>query len=184
MTGNMRILLSVCVASLLVTACSVAGNRGNFSRHPPQWVLEMPRESGKLYAVGTCGRTRVQADAWKVAADAARSELAKNIQAHVRNAFLHVQSTDGTNWAEEAFVVEATSSATDAVMANSQVVALWYDERGVVPGSMPGATYALAVMYVSVAAEAVKTKIENKMTKEQYEKVMNAISGGSLPKEK
>jgi hypothetical protein len=110
------------------------------------------------------------------ASDAARSELAKSIQAHIQNAFLHVQSSSGENWAEEAYVVEATSSATNAVMEKSQVVALWYDEKGLVPGSKPGTTYALAVMNISAAAEAVKTKIENKVKKEQEEKILNAIS--------
>lgn len=170
-----RLLLPFFAAFLIVSCAGMFGHV-SFSKHPPDWVLNIPRESGKLYAVGTCGRTRIQADAWKNASDAARSELAKNIQAHVQNAFLHVQSTDGTNWADEAFVVEATSSATDAVMANSQIFALWYDEKGVVPGSNPGTTYALAILNISSATDAIKTKIENKVTKEQYEKIIKNMS--------
>lgn len=104
--------------------CTQVPKKPDLSLSTPSWVFNIPFEDGKIFAVGSCGRTYWQIDAWKLASDDARSELAKNLQAKIRNAFLLVQSSDGTNWADKAFVVEATSSATDIVMKNSQIVAL------------------------------------------------------------
>jgi len=142
----------------------------------PEWVIKIPYEEGKIYAVGSAGRTLFQDDAWKSASDAARSELAKNLQGRIENAFLHVQSVGGENWAVNAFTVEATSWSTEIVMENSQVVALWYDEKGIVPGSQPGTTYALAVLNISSAEKVLNPKIENDVTPEQYEKIIESLS--------
>jgi len=166
------VLQPLLIFLLLAVHCS---STNRFSQQLPSWVLDIPNEKGKLYAVGTCGRTYIQKNAWERAADAARSEMAKNVQAHVQNAFLVVQRTEGNPWADEAFVVEATSSATDAVMGESQVVALWYDELGVVPGSKPGTTYVLAVMNLSNAIEKIKTKIEHNVSEEEYEKIISVL---------
>lgn len=161
--------------ALLINYCG-SSKDSKFSDSLPNWVLNIPYEEGKIYAVGSVGRTLFQDEAWKNAADAARSELAKNLQGRIENAFLSVQSTGGANCAVEAYVVEATSWSTDIVMNNSQVVALWYDEIGIVPGSQPGTTYALAVLNISSTTKALKPKIENNVTPEQYEKIIESLS--------
>ena len=176
MINPLKILLSISLISFIPLNCANQKVTKKFAKEPPDWVLNIPREEGKIFAVGSCGRTYVQADAWEGASDAARNELAKNLQARIRNAFLFMQSSDGRNWADEAFVVEATASATDIVMENSQITALWYDETGVVPGSTPSTTYALAVLNLAKATEVIKPKIENEVTSEQYDKIINAIS--------
>ncbi len=168
---------------LFLTAISsfpgCAGNRRLRSdpQSPPGWVLDIPVEPGRIYAVGSCGRTYYRDDAWRNASDNARGELAKNFQSRIRNAFLAVQSTDGANWALNETVVQATSSATDIVMNEAQIVSMWYDEKGTLPGGEPGTTYALAVLYLQEASEKLKLKIENKVTPAQYEKIREAISG-------
>ena len=164
------------LAIVIWTIGGCAGNRQLRGGPPPGWVLDIPAESGRLYAVGSCGRTYYKDDAWRNAADNARGELAKNLQARIQNAFLAVQSTDGANWALNETVVESTSSATDVVMNESQIVAMWYDENGTLTGGEPGTTYALAVLNLKEATEKLKLKIENKVTPAQYEKIKAAIS--------
>ena len=169
------IILCFLFFALLINYCGSTKD-SKFSDSLPNWVLNIPYEEGKIYAVGSAGRTLFQNDAWKSASDAARSELAKNLQGRIENAFLSVQSTGGANWAVEAYVVEATSWSTDIVMNNSQILALWYDEKGVVPGGQSGTTYALAVLNISSTEKALKPKIENDVTPEQYEKIIESLS--------
>lgn len=177
MVGLRHLTFIIVIAVLSLRGC--AGNRPlkNDPQFPPDWVIDIPVEAGKLYAVGSCGRTYYRDDAWRNAADNARGELAKNLQARIQNAFLAVQSTDGANWALNESVVEATSSATDVVMKESQIVSIWYDGNGTLPDGEPGATYALAVLYLQDATEKLKLKIENKVTPAQYEKIRETISG-------
>ena len=172
------------VVFLEFSNCSIFVRKDESANSPPKWVFNIPYEEGKIYAVGTVGKTLFQDDAWKYAADSARNELAKNLQGRIENAFLSVQSSGKENWAAEAYTVEATSWSTDIVMNNSQIVALWYDEKGMIPGSQPGTTYALAVINFSNTETALKTKIENKVTPEQYEKIIKALSEDFKNKEK
>lgn len=133
-------------------------------------------EDGKLYAVGSCGRTFIPENAWKYAADDARGELATNLQARVQGAFLLVQKSGNRGFIDEAYIVDATATATDIVMKESQIVSIWFDEHGEVPGGDQGTTYALAVMTVSKATSAIKTQIVNDVTDEEAEKIIDAIS--------
>jgi len=172
-----RCYLMFILALVIWSVGGCAGNRQLRGGQPPGWVIDIPVEAGRLYAVGSCGRTYYRDDAWRNAADNARGELAKNLQARIQNAFLAVQSTDGANWALNETVVQSTSSATDIVMNEAQIVSMWYDEKGKMPGGEPGTTYALAVLYLHAAAEKLKLKIENRVTPAQYEKIREAISG-------
>lgn len=164
-------------AAFFLQGCASNRSLKSGALSPPGWVNNIPVEEGRIFAVGSCGRTYYKDDAWRNAADNARGELAKNLQARIQNAFLAVQSSDGSNWALNESVVEATSSATDVVMKESQIVSIWYDENGALPGGEPGTTYALAVLSLRNAAEKLKLKVDNKVTPDEYEKIREAISG-------
>jgi len=164
------------ILALSLNNCSIFRGTDDVSGVPPGWVLNTPMEKGKIFGVGIVGKTFFQDDAWRNAADAARKELAKSLQGRIESAFLSVQSSGGNSWADEAYTVEATSWSTDIVMNNSQIVAMWYDGKGVVPGGDPGATYALAVIDFDNTEKALKPKIENNLSPEEYEKVLKALS--------
>ena len=159
---------------ILFLACAAKQNAINAT--PPAWIMNIPLEDSKIYAVGSCGRTFVPEDAWKNAANDARGELATNLQARVQGAFLLVKRSGGGGFVDQAYIVDATAVATDTVMEESQIVSIWFDENGVVPGGNQGTTYALAVMAVSKATSAIKTKIENVVSEEDSKKILNAIS--------
>lgn len=112
----------------------------------PGWVFRTPVESGKLYAVGRVGRTLYPDDGKRNAADDARKELSKSLQAKVESIIVIIEQSDSRSYYNEAFVLQATSLATNVVTEKSQILEYWVDSEGLVPNAEQGTTYALAVL--------------------------------------
>lgn len=131
------------IAGAFATACSPGAL---FWPAPsvPQWVMDTPRASGSVYAVGIVGKTYFPEDGRLSAADEARKELARSVSSRVASVLLHVEETRGTTFLAEAGVVSATSLATDVVLSKSQIQDYWTDVGGLF--GQPGSTYALAVI--------------------------------------
>ena len=139
----------------------------------PAWVLKTPVESGRVYAVGAVGRVIFPQVAREKASDAARKELAKSLQSHVESVILVIQRSNNRSTVSEAFVVEATSVATNAVTDNATVVAIWTDLNNIVPNGDPEATYALAMIQVEGLPKRLGETAKKFLPPEQVEAFQN-----------
>jgi hypothetical protein len=108
----------------------------------PAWLQSLPREEGKIFAIGISGPTRYLDDGKRYASDDARKELAKSFNSRVRNIMLQYDH-DNESQQSEASSISVTSAVTDFVVANSQIVSMWVDKNGIFPKSEPGTIYAL-----------------------------------------
>lgn len=109
----------------------------------PAWLQSLPREEGKIFAIGISGPTRYLDDGKRYASDDARKELAKSFSSRVRNIMLQYDH-DNESQQLEVSSVSVTSAITDFVIANSQIVSMWVDKKGLFPKSEAGTIYALA----------------------------------------
>lgn len=123
---------------------------------PPAWVKKMPHESGYVCAVGAVSPTFYRDDGLELAAEKARSELARNIEVHIWSYMKDVDSTRG-GYAKELVTSEVESAVTDGVIAGAEVRSTWYDEHGAV--SRVGMTYALACMSTSESVSKLAEKL-------------------------
>lgn len=60
----------------------------------------------------------------------------------MKNFVFVLETESGLETAEEVYIVEATTSATEIVLEQAEIVAFWVDRKGLVPGGKKGATYA------------------------------------------
>ncbi|MGA7160906.1 MAG: LPP20 family lipoprotein [Bacteroidota bacterium] len=130
------------VLAFFVVGCSTSFE-GENDPEVPAWLQKLPREEGKIFAIGISGPTRYLDDGRRYASDDARKELAKSFSSRVRDIMLQYDH-DNASQQSEASSVSVTSSITDFVVANSQIVSMWIDKSGVLPKSEPGTIYALA----------------------------------------
>lgn len=118
----------------------------------PEWVTNSPRMEGRLCAVGTSEPTFYPEDAKRYAAENARKELARALQVDIKSLMVDVMTGRG-NDVDEATVIQVLSSATEAVLRESEVAEYWYDEEGINPFGRKRLTYALACMPRRAAEE-------------------------------
>ena len=134
--------------SYFVSLCLIffSGCSGGSSlTDPPEWLLHLPTENGRLYAVGVSGPTYFVEDAIKNACDDARKEIAKSLQSEIYSFYFGIDATRSPS-AKEYSSVQVTSSTTDVSLNNSQILAVWVDREGTAPGGMPKYVYALACL--------------------------------------
>src|SRR5205809_7336227 len=117
--------------SLLVLLIACAGKAAEPPPAPapsvPQWVDRMPDQKGKLCALGTAEPTFFREDGKTYAADAARNQLAMTLSVRVQSVMLDIQTSNSQS-VDQAYVMQAQSFATDAVVAGWQVGSYWYDD--------------------------------------------------------
>jgi hypothetical protein len=116
----------------------------------PAWVRTPTAGPSELCAVGAVDRTYFAQDAHRLAAEAARAELARTIEVRVESVMLDYQSTEGS-WVRRSDVVSVVESVADGVVHGAEVRATWRDDRGAVLA--PGMTYALACLRTDAPVE-------------------------------
>lgn len=95
----------------------------------PGWVDRMPRQEGKLCAVGYSGPTFYQQDCVKNAAENARAHLAESISVTIRAVTIDI--SDGTRgYFDKDVFVEGSESASEEVLHGSEIEAQWVDMDG------------------------------------------------------
>jgi hypothetical protein len=103
----------------------------------PAWVDRLPEsKGGKLVAVGYSQPSFWPQDAINAAAEDARGKLALALASHVEVLGIDTASESGNGGAT------INKEATDMVMRNSRIEAVWTDENG--ERSEPGGVWALA----------------------------------------
>jgi hypothetical protein len=106
---------------------------------PPPWVEKIPESSvQRHYAVGFCLPTFWPQDAMNNASEDARGKLALSLSSKVEQ--LH-QDVEQTGYDRR---LDITKEATDLVMQNSRIEAVWIDEAGL--RSEAGSAWALAAI--------------------------------------
>lgn len=120
----------LCVGILLLAA-GCGGPRVIIKRGGPcpGWVDRMPRQEGKLCAVGYSGPTFYQQDCVKNAAENARAHLAESISVTIRAVTIDI--SDGTRgYFDKDVFVEGSESASEEVLHGSEIEAQWVDMDG------------------------------------------------------
>lgn len=110
----------------------------------PAWVSKLPTSGGgKVYAVGRSGPTYWPQDGINNSSDDARGKLALSLSSHVENLGENVETN------RRQGNVDVSKEATDLVMQNSRIDAIWVDESGA--QDEPGSVWALAAIDVDAA---------------------------------
>lgn len=166
-------MFNIIILVLLSINCS--SNLSNISEvEIPNWVLKTPTSNSKLYAVGIVGPSFYSEDGYKNASDSARKELAKSLGGRVQSVLLYINKKSGSS-AEEQYIVEATSWATDLVLSGSTIISTWLDVSGSVPNGAKGFTYALCeIPYNNIIHELFEkiNKISNTHKNEDISKLI------------
>ena len=113
------------------------------ARKVPSWLVNLPKQAGRLCAVGQSGPTFYPKDAKKNADEDARSNLAISLSAHIE-AIMLIYDTEEDSSVQKAHAVQATTFAADFVLESSEIVSYWIDELGIAPGAQKGYTYSIA----------------------------------------
>jgi len=120
----------------------------------PSWVLNTPRKSGSLCAVGMSEPTFYSDDAKGYAAENARKELARTLNMSIRNVMVDI-STDRGSYVDEATVASVSSWTAKAVLHESTIKEYWFDSNGAASSGIKNITYALACMPLSSVKDAM-----------------------------
>ena len=124
----------------------------------PDWVRRVPRERGRLCAVGASEPTYFREDAKTYAAENARNELARSLHLDIKSIMVDINSEKGGGIAEGS-VMEASSWASEAVLKESEITSYWYDEIGIASFRKKGITYALSCMPLKNTAQEISRKL-------------------------
>jgi len=126
----------------------------------PDWVQKVPREKGRLCAVGASEPTYYREDAKKYAAENARGELARSLHVNIKSIMVDITTEKGGDIAEGR-IIEASSWASEAALKESEITSFWYDEEGVAPVRKKGVSYALACMPLKNTAQGISEKLND-----------------------
>jgi len=124
----------------------------------PDWVKRVPRERGRLCAIGASEPTYFSENAKTYAAENARKELARSLHVDIKSIMVDISSEKGGDIAEGS-VMEASSWASEAVLNESEITSYWYDEEGIASFRKKGITYALACMPLKNTAQEISHKL-------------------------
>jgi len=146
-------LVTLLLIALLMAACgTTSGMKGD--PYVPSWVLNTPRKSGSLCAVGMSEPTFYSDDAKGYAAENARKELARTLNTSIRNVMVEI-STDRGSYVDEATVASVSSWTAKAVLHESTIKEYWFDSGGAASSGIKNITYALACMPLSSVRDAM-----------------------------
>lgn len=148
-------LLLSCV--LFLNSCMPTHNKKP-DETVPDWVRRVPRERGRLCAVGASEPTYFREDAKNYAAENARNELARSLHVDIKSIMVDISSEKGGDIAEGS-VIEASAWASEAVLKESEITSYWYDEEGIASFKKKGITYALACMPLKNTAQEVSKRL-------------------------
>lgn len=124
----------------------------------PDWVKRVPRERGRLCAIGASEPTYFREDGKTYAAENARKELARSLHVDIKSIMVDITTERGGDIAEGS-IIEASSWASEAVLKESEITSYWYDEEGTASFKKKGITYALACMPLKNTVQEISRKL-------------------------
>jgi hypothetical protein len=151
--------LGPCAAALLFALAAAACHGGGqqqvklnkwgqplkAGKPPPPWVQKIPESTkDRVVTVGFSGPTFWPQDAMNNASEDARGKLAMAMSSKVEK-YTQVGAA-----ADSQHALDITKEATDVVMQNSRIDAIWVDEAGQL--NEPGSAWAMAVLDKSGAS--------------------------------
>jgi len=131
---------------------------------PPSWVDHMGDTKGKLCAMGTAEPTFYREDGKIYAAENARAQLAQTLSVRVQTVMVDIQTSNSQD-VDQAYVMQAQSFATDAVIAGAQIISYWYDETG--SRGRSKATYALACIDTNMSVAELNSRLQQAYPKDK-----------------